>query len=80
MTAQLRVVAENPSVVRGKHFSSKDLFWLADRLTELVSVGNPLEAHLLASRAHLNPLNISVLATRMSRSGLSEDQILQVVV
>jgi len=79
MGAKLRVIAGNPSVVRGARLSGKELHWLADSLTRQVQAGNTMVARLIASRAHLNPLNISVLATWMSRSGLSEDQILQVV-
>ena len=80
MGTQLKIVAGNPAVVRGAHLSSRDLHGLADSLTNLVQAGCPQIAHTVASRAHLNPLNISVLATWMSRAGLSERQILQVVV
>ncbi len=80
MGAKLRIVTGNPSVVRGMHLNGQELHTLADYLTKQVLTGNTLLAHLIASRAHLNPLNISVLATWMSRSGLSERQILQVVV
>jgi hypothetical protein len=79
MCAQLKVIPCNPTAVRGQHLNGKELHWLADSLTDLVRTGNPQLAQLIASRAHLNPLNISMLATWMSRAGLSEDQILQVV-
>jgi len=80
MRTQLKVIAGNPSVVRGDHLNSRELHGLADNLTNLVQAGCPQIAHTVASRANLNPLNISVLATWMSRAGLSERQILQVVV
>jgi hypothetical protein len=80
MGAKLRIVAGNPSVVREAYLNGQELHTLADFLTKQVQTGNTLLAHLVASRAHLNPLNISVLATWMSRAGLSERQILQVVV
>jgi hypothetical protein len=79
MGVKLRVIAGNPSVVRGPHLNGRELHWLADSLTTQVQAGNTFLAHLIASRANLNPLNISVLATWMSRSGLSEHQILEVV-
>jgi hypothetical protein len=80
MGAQLKIVAGNPSAVRGSHLNGQELHTLADFLTKQVQAGDTLMAHLVASRAHINPLNISVLATWMSRAGLSERQILQVVV
>jgi hypothetical protein len=80
MGAQLKIVAGNPSVVRGAHLNGQELHLLAEFLTKQVQAGNTLVAHLIASLAHLNPLNISVLATWMSRAGLSERQILRVVV
>ena len=79
MGAQLKIVAGNPSAC-GTHLNGRELHTLADDLTKQVRTGNTLLAHRIASRAHLNPLNISILATWMSRSGLSEEQILQVVV
>ncbi len=78
MGAQLKIVAGNPFACGG-HLNGKELHSLANDLTQQVQTGNTLLAHLIASRAHLNPLNISILATWMSRSGLSEEQILQVV-
>ncbi len=80
MSVQLKIVAGNPSAIRGTQLSSRDLHWLADSLVNLVEAGCPHIAHALASRANLNPLSISVLATWMNRAGLSERQILQIVV
>lgn len=79
MKAPLRVIPGNPHASRGDRLSSRDLFCLATCLTEQVQAGNIQLAQLIASRAKLNPLSIAVLASCMSRSGLSEDQILQVV-
>jgi hypothetical protein len=79
MRAQLKVIAGNPAAVRGAHLNGKELHWLADSLTSLVQTGNSQVAQQIASRVQLNPLNISVLTTWMNRSGLSEEQILQVV-
>ena len=62
MGTQLKIVAGNPSVVRGAHLSSRDLHGLADSLTNLVQAGCPQIAHTVASRANLNPLNISIQA------------------
>lgn len=79
METRLKVIAGNPAAVRGAHLNGKELHWLADSLTSLVLTGSPQVAHRIASRVRLNPLSISLLATWMSRSGLSEEQILQVV-
>jgi hypothetical protein len=79
MGTPLRVITGNPAVVRRAHLNGQELRGLADNLSKQVHAGNTMAARLVASRADLNPLSISVLATWMTRSGLSEEQILQVV-
>ena len=79
MGTPLRVITGNPAVVRRAHLNGRELHGLADNLSRQVQAGNTMAARLVASRADLNPLSISVLATWMTRSGLSEEQILQVV-
>ena len=79
MGTPLRVITGNPAVVRRAHLNGRELHGLADSLSKQVQAGNTMAARLVASRADLNPLSISVLATWMTRSGLSEEQILQVV-
>lgn len=79
MKPRLRLVADNPDPVRRTHPDGRSLFRLADRLTDQVRRGNTRFAHQVAVGEHLNPLGIAVVASRMYRAGLTEDQIIAVV-
>jgi hypothetical protein len=79
MSTQLRLVAVNPNPVRRQQVTAVGLHVLADHLTTQVRLGNADVAHVIAAHERLNPLGIAVVATWMSRAGLSEDQIIRVV-
>jgi hypothetical protein len=53
---------------------------LADVLTEEVKAGRPDVARFLASIPGLSPFAIAVVASWMTKAGLSETQILNVVI
>jgi len=55
------------------------LHLLADMLAGSIRSGHLEGARRIASIHHLSPLALAVVATRMFRSGISEDEILQVV-
>lgn len=79
MTSQLHLVWDNP---RPQPHLKNDLTMLrllADTLTGSIRSGQVEGARRMASIHHLSPLALSVVATRMFRAGLSEDEILKVI-
>ncbi|WP_424227894.1 hypothetical protein [Azovibrio sp.] len=79
MSRELQLVWNNPSPPL--HFKSdvRMLRRLASTLVGTVRQGHIDSARMMASVYHLSPLAVSVVATEMFRSGISEDEILRVV-
>jgi hypothetical protein len=80
MSASLRLVASNTHPTGHRRVDAATLHRLADHLTAQVQAGNDRLAHALVVNEHLNPLGVAAVATWMSRAGLSESQILAVMV
>lgn len=80
MKAQLRLASNNSHPTPGRKLSIAALHQLAERLTGQVRSGNALQAHAAITNENLHPLGIAVVATSMYRAGLSEDQIIAIVV
>lgn len=79
MTSRLHLVWDNP---RPQPHLKNDLTMLrllADTLTGSIRSGHVDGARRMASLHHLSPLAVSVVATRMFRAGVSEDEILKVI-
>lgn len=79
MPSRLRLVWENPHPQPHLRNDLAMLRMLADTLAGSVRCGYLEGARQLASIHRLSPLALSVVATRMFESGLSEEQILKVV-
>ncbi|MDP1525527.1 MAG: hypothetical protein Q8M20_06940 [Rhodocyclaceae bacterium] len=80
MSAALRLVASNPHPTGRRRVDAATLHRLADQLTAQVQAGNDRLAHAQVVNEQLNPLGVAAVATWMSRAGLSESQILAVMV
>lgn len=80
MNTHLRLVADNPALSPGVRLDGRALHLLADVLTEKVQAGHYEGAHVLATLQKLSPFGIAVVATWMAKAGLSETDILNVVV
>ncbi len=80
MKSQLKLASNNSHPAPGRKISISALHQLAERLIGQIQTGHAAQAHAAISDEHLNPLGIAVIATWMYRAGLSEDQILAVVV
>lgn len=80
MKPQLRLASNNSHPTRGRKLSVAALHQLAERLIGQVQCGNARQAHAAITNEHLHPLGIAVVATWMYRAGLSEDQIIAIVV
>jgi hypothetical protein len=80
MQAQLRLASSNSNPTPGRKLSIAALHQLAERLIGQVRNGKACQAHDAITKAHLHPLGIAVVATWMYRAGLSEDQIIAIVV
>ncbi len=79
MNTHLKLVSDNKShAVRGR-LDGRALHQLADRLTEEVRANRYEVARLLASLHNLSPFGIAIVATWMTKAGLSEADILTVV-
>jgi alkylhydroperoxidase family enzyme len=80
MKTHLKLVSDNP--IPGSNFrpDGRALHQLADRLTEEIHAGHPEDAHFLASLQKLSPFGVAVVATWMAKAGVSEAEILEVVV
>lgn len=79
MARPIQLVWDNPHPQPHLKNDLKMLRILADLLTGSIRSGHIEGAKRIASLHHLSPLALSVVATRMFRAGISEDQILQVV-
>ncbi len=80
MNTHLKLVADNPDLISRPRLDGRGLHELADRLIEQVRAGHANYAQVLASFQNLSPLAIATVATWMARAGLSEAEILKVVV
>ena len=80
MSAHLKLVSDNPTPLPRVRPDGRALHRLADRLTEEVQAGHPELAQVVASFQHLSPFGVAIVATWMTRAGLSETEILDVVV
>jgi hypothetical protein len=80
MDAKLRLVSDNPNPVIHQRFDGYVLRYLADRLTEQIKAGFTGAAHAVAEIQHLSPMDTAVIASWMTKAGLSEAQILKVMV
>lgn len=81
MHPRLQLVSSNP--YRGLccyRLDGQTLHRLADRLTAQVQAGNTQFAHVIAAIENLTPFGVAVVAMWMWRAGLSEQQILDVMV
>lgn len=79
MASDLQLVWDNPRPQPHLKNDLKMLRILADLLAGSIRSGHIDGARRIASIHHLSPLALSVVATRMFRDGISEDEILQVV-
>jgi len=79
MSAQLVLASVNTNPVLQSRLDGRALHDLADRLTEQVQAGHPELAQVIPAFENLSPFGIAIVATWMSRAGLSEKQILEVV-
>ncbi len=79
MNTHLKLVSDNPGSVSSARLDGRALHQLADVLTEEVRAGRFELAHFLAALQKLSPFGIAVIATWMTRAGLSEAEILNVV-
>jgi hypothetical protein len=80
MTTHLKLVSDNPISASGGRLDGRALHQLADRLTEEIQTGHSKVARVLASLEHLSPFGVAIVATWMTKAGLSEAEILEVVV
>ncbi len=80
MKTNLKLVSDNPISVSSTRLDGRALHQLADVLTEEVRAGRYELAHFLASLHKLSPFAIAVVATWMVKAGLSEAEILNVVI
>lgn len=80
MANHLRLVSTNPDLPTGGHVDGRTLHRLADGLIALVKSGELGLARTTVAMQHLSPFGIAIVARWMVRSGLTEEQILQVVV
>ena len=79
MNTPLKLVSDNRILVPSVRLNGRELHQLADRLTEEVQAGHVEVAHVLASVQRLSPFGIAVIATWMTKAGLSEAEIMGVV-
>jgi hypothetical protein len=80
MGAKLRLVSDNPHPVSGHRLDGAGLHGLANRLMDHVAAGFTGFAHAVVETEHLSPMDTAVIATWMVRAGLSEAQILAVII
>jgi hypothetical protein len=79
MTAHLKLVSQNAMATSHGRLDGLALHRLADRLTKEIKSGHSEMAHALASLQNLSPFAIAIIATWMTRAGLSERDILKAV-
>lgn len=80
MGAALKLVSDNPRLASRARHDGRSLHRLADCLTERVRTGQHERARELAALQCLSPIAIATVATWMARAGLSEAEILRVIV
>lgn len=80
MNAHLKLVSDHPIAVRPGRLNGRELHQLSDMLTAEVQAGRPEAARFLAALQKLSPFAIAIIASWMSKAGLSEAQILNVVI
>lgn len=80
IATHLKLVTGNPAATSGTRPDGRELHQLADRLIEAVRAGCQESAQDLVSRYELSPFGVAAVATWMSRAGLSEAEILAVMV
>lgn len=79
MSSKLRLVWDNPRPQLHLRNDLRTLRFVADSLAGSIRCGQVEGARQMASIHHLSPLAMSVVATRMFKAGISEDEILKVV-
>lgn len=80
MGAKLRLVSSNPHPTSCRRLDGMALHRLADSLSAQVDAGNCRLAHTIASQENLSPMDVAVVAAWMTKAGLSEEQILAVMI
>lgn len=80
MTAHLRLVSDNPLSGPSGRPDGLALHRLADMLTAEIRAGHYEVAHRLVSRQKLSPFGVAIVATWLTKAGVSEVEILDVVV
>lgn len=80
MTAQLRLAYTNTRPVSGRRLDGRALLRLAEHLIEQVQSGGVQLAHGQAVSENLDPFGVAIVSNWMSRAGLCEEQILEVMV
>lgn len=79
MLTQLQLVWNNPRPQPCLRMGLSMLRFLADALAEEIRAGQIDAARGLAAIHHLSPLALAVVATRMSRHGITEEDVLRIV-
>lgn len=80
MSANLRLVSNNPNRVSGHHHEAAELHRLAQRLTGHVQAGNTGFAHAIAGFEALTPIEMGLVSSWMAQAGIAESEILSVMV
>jgi hypothetical protein len=76
----LKVVSGNPAAGSASRLDGRALHQLADRLAEAVQAGCTESAQELVSGYELSPFGVAVVATWLTKAGLTEAKILEVMV
>lgn len=79
MERNLQLVWSNPKPRPQRRNNMAVLWQLADVLSGAVRSGEFAGAQRLTTLCELTPMALSVIATRMFKSGISEEEILKVV-
>lgn len=80
MNVHLKLVSDHPRSTPRARLDGPALHRLADELTEEIQAGHSSIAHALASFQNLSPFAIAIIATWMTRAGISGAEILDAVV
>lgn len=79
MRNSLQLVWSNPGPARCHHVSAPLLRRLSDILIGCVRRGEWQAARQLVALYALSPIAIAVIAARMSRAGITEDNVLRLI-
>lgn len=79
MNTHLKLVSDHPVSAPTPRLNGRELHQLADILSAEVRAGHRELAHCLVAMQKLSPFGIAVIATWMTKAGLSEAEILDVV-